>query len=58
MFSDDLTWNKHVDMVRAKCSKSSGFIRRTVKTRNKDVLLKLFSSVGLFWNTQHRFGYQ
>ena len=45
IFSDDLIWNKHVNMVRAKCSKISGFIRRTVKTHNKDVLLKLFSSL-------------
>ena len=40
ILSDDLTWKKkHVDMVRTKCSTICGFIRCTVKTRNKDVLL-------------------
>ena len=45
ILSNDLTWNKHINMIRAKCSKLSGFIRRTVKSRNAEVLLKLFSSL-------------
>ena len=45
ILSNDLTWTKHVSMIRPKCSKLSGFIRRTVKSRNADVLIKLYQSL-------------
>ena len=34
IFSKDLSWSKHVQMVRSRRSKLAGFIRRIVKSRN------------------------
>ena len=45
ILSKDLTWTKHVNFVRAKCSRLAGFIRRTVKSKDAKVLRKLYCSL-------------
>ena len=45
VFSRDLSWSKHVNLVVSKCSKLSGFIRRIVNSRNPFILKRLFCSL-------------
>ena len=43
--SNDLTFSHHIKNIVAKARKLSGWILRTFKSRNKDVLITLFKSL-------------
>ena len=41
----DLTWGKHIDIIRAKANQQLAFVRRNIRTRSSSTKEKLFNTL-------------
>ena len=41
----DLTWGKHIDIIRAKANQQLAFVRRNIRTRSSSTKEKLFNTI-------------
>ena len=43
--TNDLTWGKHIDIIRAKANQQLAFVRRNIRTRSSSTKEKLFNTL-------------
>ena len=43
--SRDLCWNNHVNNITASANRTSGFVKRNVQTKNKDIRKLAYNSL-------------